>query len=149
MAEAREARDILDELKTPISGVAPHQIQSIMHRLVPLLQNVVKPATGHTVEAVLHELLMGETLLWVIGDFKAITITRIQERPTGRVLWNEWLTGTDMDSWVGDWLTVQDAFARHSKCEAIEFAGRNAYMRRYLPTFNKFRAIRTIYRCEL
>jgi len=116
---------------------------------VPLLQKVVKPATGYTIESVLHDLLTGQTMLWVIDDFKAVTITRVQERPTGRVLWNEWTAGSDMDAWVADWLTVQEAFARHTQCDAIEFAGRNAYMRKYMPTFNKFRAIRTIYRCEL
>ena len=143
------AAEILDEIATPISGVQRDQIGTVLHKLLPLLQSVVKPATGHTPESVIGELLTGELALWVIGDFDAITITRIQERPTGRVLWNEWLAGSNMDDWVGDWLSVQEAYARSLDCTAIEFAGRNGYKRKYNPVFDQFKAIRTIFRQEL
>ena len=144
-----DSAKILDDIDTPISGVLAHNIQPILHRVIPLLELVVKPATGYTIEAVINDLLTQQTALWVIGDFNAITITRIQDRPTGRVLWNEWMAGENMDDWVADWMTVQEAFARSLGCAAIEFAGRNGYKRKYNPTFNNFRAIRTIFRCEL
>lgn len=144
-----DAANILDDVSTPITGVLAGQIQSVMHKLVPLLETVVLPETGYTLEVVLNDLLAQYTSLWVIGDFDAITITRIQDRPTGRVLWNEWLAGSGMDDWVEDWLTVQEAYARHEGCVAIEFAGRNGYKRKYNPKFDNFRAIRTIFRCEL
>lgn len=147
MAEAEHA--VFDEISTPISGVMPDQLPAVWERVEPLFQRVVKPQTGATMESVVHELMHGYLSLWVIGDFQAITCTKILDRPAGRVLWNEWMAGDNMDEWVSDWLKVQEAYARAHECTAIEFAGRIGYLKKYNPQFQEFRAMRTIYRQEL
>ena len=140
---------ILEEIDTHIWGLMPAQVPMAAGRLLPLLRKVVKPDTGHTPEGILQAMANGVLATWIIGDFKAFTCTEVQERETGRVLWNTWMAGDDLDEWIDDWMRVQEAFARHMNCTAIEFAGRKAYERKYMPTFNKFRAIRTVYRQEL
>ncbi len=140
---------VLDTIDTHIWGLMPAQIPAVADRLLPLLQKVVKPETGHTPESVLQEMADGYLATWIIDDFKAFTCTVIQERVTGNVLWNAWLAGEDMDDWVSDWLTVQHAFARHMGCVAIEFAGRKGYARKYMPHQEGWREIRTVYRQDL
>ncbi len=139
---------VLDEIDTHIWGLMPTQIPQVADRLLPLLRKVVKPETGHTPETILQLMAEGVLATWVIGDFKALTCTEVQERETGRVLWNTWLAGEDMDEWIADWMRVQEAFARHMGCVAIEFAGRKGYARKYMPNTG-FRAIRTVYRQDL
>jgi len=133
----------------PIVFVTPEHLNQVLERIVPLLETVVKPDTGYTVDAVIYDLIMGETLLWIIGDFQALTITRIVDKPAERVLWNEWLAGKDMESWVSEWLDVQEQYAKNAGCTAIEFNGRRGYMKKYSPLFPKFKGMRTLYRCEL
>lgn len=140
----------MEGLDTHIWGVMADQLSHVVHRVLPLLERVVLPETGCTPYTVLDDIAQGRIALWVIDDFKAITCTQYQERAAGgRVLWNVWLAGDDMDEWVADWLKVQEAFARQGGCTAIEFAGRKGYARKYMPHFNQFKAIRTVYRQEL
>ena len=143
------AAKVLDDIDTHIWGLMPAQVPYVADRLMPLLRKVAKPNTGYTPESVLQEMIDGHLATWVIGDFKAITCTAVQDRPTGRVLWNTWLSGSDLDEWIDDWMRVQEAFARHMECTAIEFAGRLGYLKKYGARFKNFRAMRTIYRCEL
>ena len=146
----------MDEVrnKNAISFVLPHQLRGVMQDLLPLLERVVRPETGYSIQGVLSDLANGNTLLWVINDWDAITITRLQLRDTGPVLWNEWLAGdpgVDMATWVGDWLDAQEEYARKLNCVAVEFAGRIGYKRKFRQYYKDrdFKAIRTIYRQEL
>lgn len=125
------------------------QLAGIMPRLIPLLERVVKPETGHTVETVLSDLFGGFTLLWVMGDFEIITITRIQDRATERVLWNEWTVGDNLNKWSKIWMETQETYARSVGCRAIEFHGRLGYKKRYEKHFPTCKPIRTLYRQEL
>ena len=140
---------VLEEIDTHIWGLMPVQVPQVADRLMPLLRKVVKPETGHTPETILQLMYEGVLATWIIDDFKAFTCTEVQERETGPVLWNTWLAGEDMDEWLPDWLIVQEAFARHMGCTAIEFAGRRGYEKKYMPYLGNFRAIRTLYRQEL
>ena len=148
MAEANEK--VLEDIDTHIWGVMDWQVPMFAHRIYPLLEKVATPESGHTPESVMSDIAAGRLALWVIEDFKAITCTQFQNRDDGSlVLWNMWLAGEDMDEWVEDWLRVQEAYARAAGCVAIEFAGRKGYARKYMPHFDQFRAIRTVYRQEL
>lgn len=140
---------VLEEIDTHIWGILPEQIPQYAHRILPILQKVATPDTGCTPYTVLDDIAHSRLALWIIGDFKALACTEFQDRHTGRVLWTTWLAGEDMDEWVGDWLRVQEAFARSTGCTAIEFAGRKGYARKYMPHFNQFKATRTVYRQEL
>lgn len=128
--------------------VLPDDLPLVFRKIEPMLKRVVKPDTGHTVEEVLQELALNYLRLWVIGDFNAIVITRIQHRPSERVLWVEWMVGAKLDEWIADWIEIQAEYARVQGCTAVEFNGRRGY-KKYEPMFPNFKAVRTLYRQEL
>lgn len=142
-----------ETLNNAIGAVRFDQIRHILPKLTPLLERVVTPDSGETIESVLADLLRANTLLWVINDFQAITVTRIENLPSERRLWNEWIVNGpvgEMDDWVEDWLYVQEQYALSQGCHSIEFAGRIGYWRKYGSRYgDKFKAKRIIYRCEL
>lgn len=134
--------------RVPITPIQANKIIETLPAIEPMLRRVVKPDTGLTMESVISDLLSGATQLWVIGDFNALSITRIQDRYTERVLWNEWVVGENMDEWAESWMEVQEAYAKATNCHAIEFSGRIGY-RRYEKKFKDFKPIRMLYRREL
>ena len=136
---------VFDEIETPIGGVPPDQVMAVWDRIEPLLRRVVKPQTGQTMDSVLYALQMTQTQLWVIGDFQAIVITSIEQRPLHRVLWVQFCAGDYMDEWLDDWIAVQEEFARANDCAAVEFSGRKGWNkihqkhRDYKPVLTTFR----------
>jgi hypothetical protein len=120
---------VLNEISTPIGGVLPEYVAKVWPKVEPILKRVVKPRTGYTTDHVLVELQLRKWQLWVIGNFDAVVTTCIQVRPLHKVLWVPFIAGNNMDSWLDDWLKVQDAFAKENECIAIEFAGRKGWQR--------------------
>ena len=139
------AQEIFDELTTPIGGVMPNQVVAIWDRVEPLLARVVKPNTGYSLDSVLTALQLADMQLWVVGDFKGVVVTQIMVRPLHSVLWVQFIAGDHMKDWLGDWITVQEEFARHHGCAAIEFSGRKGWNkiheqhREYKPVLTTFR----------
>lgn len=117
------------ELTTPIGGVPAEHVLDVWHRVEPILKRVVSPQTGYDLGHVLTELQLSRWQLWVVGNFDAAVITSILIRPLHKVLWVQYIAGKDMESWLDDWIEVQEAFAKAKGCEAVEFAGRFAWTR--------------------
>ena len=132
----------------PIGAVAPGQIPYVWPRVVPLLEKVVRVQTGYTVEATRLELMFGELVLWVVGDFVAILLTAVQQRHSQKVLWVQFLAGEDMPAWLDDWIVVMENYAKAEGCKAIEFAGRPGWMRLHR-RYPEYRTTMTTYRREL
>lgn len=144
------AEKIFDEIETPIGGVPADMVMTVWHRVEPVLRRVVKPATGYDLDAVLNELQLGQMQLWVIGDFQAVAVTRIQERPRQRVLWCQFIAGDSIEDWLDDWVAVQTEFAKAHDCAAIEFSGRQGwhkYARKF--RFRDYKPVLTTFRKEL
>lgn len=115
---------VFDDIDTPIGGVPPEHVIDVWERAEPVLARVVTPETGYSLETLLTELQMARMQLWVIGDFQAIVVTTIVPRPLHKILWLQFFVGDKMDEWLGDWVKVQDEFARFNNCVAVEACGR-------------------------
>lgn len=140
---------VFDELQTPIGGVPSHKVVQVWDRVEPLLKRVVKPETGWSLQAVLTALQMGTFQLWVIGDFQAVVITQVQDRPEQRVFWVQFIVGDGMQDWLDDWIAVQEAFAREHKCAAVEFSGRKGWRKISEKQYEAYKPVLTIFRREL
>ncbi len=138
-----------DNLVAFIRGVPVNAMASVLPSLIPMLEKVVTPKSGHCVESVLAALLRADKQLWIIGDFKAFTITTIQHRPVERVLWVDWMSGDDMPSWMSEWARFQEILAKDLGCTAVEFAGRIGYKRFEKLYSDRCTPINTLYRCEV
>lgn len=114
----------------------------------PVLARVIKPDTGYTMQSVLNALQLGKMQLWVIGDFQGVVITQIEDRPAQRVLYTLFLAGNNMSEWIDEWCEVQDEYARHNGCAAVEFNGRKGW-NKIGESKPEWKAIRTVFRREL
>jgi len=139
---------IFDEIETPIGGVPADQIMRVWPKVVPLLRRVVKPHTGYDLDSVLTALQFAKLQLWVIGDFQAIAVTEIQERPIHKVLWCQFVVGDHVDDWLDDWEKVQAEFAKASGCVAVEFSGRKGW-HKFQQKYRNYKPVMTTYRKEL
>lgn len=121
--------DVFENLSTPIGGVPATHIMAVWDRVEPILKSAVRTRTGFGLDHVLTELQLGNTQLWVIGNFDAVAITSVQVRPLHRVLYVRNLAGRGMESWFDDWVKVVEAFAKHNDCKFVEFEGRKAWIK--------------------
>ena len=113
------------------------------------LADLIQPATGHTLQSVLRALQTANMQLWVIGDFLAVVITSIEQRPSGeRIMAVNYIAGSGMDRWLGDWLAVQEAYGKAHDCVAIELAGRRGWQKA-LAMWPEYKTAYTVYRREL
>lgn len=137
-----------EKLETPIAMVPAEKIMAVWKRVEPLLKRVVRPHSGYSLINVLTELQLNRMQLWVIGDFQAVAVTSLQQRPLHKILWVQFLAGDHMDSWLDDWETVQLDYARHCDCAAVEFCGRKGWgkLNKHHP---EYKPVWTIYRREL
>ncbi len=110
-----------DSETTPIGGVPVEYLVGIWPKVVPILERVVLPDTGYTLDSVLTELQLARWQLWVIDDFKGAVVTQILDRPAERVLWVHYMAGDDMLDWLEDWVTIQDEYAASVGCTSVEF----------------------------
>lgn len=139
------AEEIFDDVTNAIGGVRAELLMPVWPKAQQVLRRAVKPVTGYTMEAVLNELQTGHMQLWVINDFQGVVVTQIKVLPLHRVLWVMFIAGDHMDEWLDDWIAVQEAYARHNECVAVEFSGRQGWNkiakrhREYRPTWTIFR----------
>ena len=146
--ETAEKRDnIFSEIETYIGRVREDKLLAVWPQVLPVVEKILTKHPGVTPNAILGDLLVGAFELWVIGDFQAISITRIVNKPREKMLFIEWLGGESIDDWVEDWLKVAEAYAKAIGCDSVEFFGRIGY-RRYEKRFN-YKPVNTVYRKEL
>lgn len=139
---------VLDELKIPIGGVPSSEIMKVWAKVEPILARVVKPHTGYDLDALLTSLQLAKSQLWIIGDFQAVGITEIQERPLHRVLWCQFVVGDNVDEWLDDWETLLAAYGREHNCVAVEFSGRKGW-HKFQQRFRNYKPVLVTYRREL
>ena len=146
---AANPQTIFDEIDTPIGGVPSTEVMSVWDKVEPLLRRVVKPHTGHSLDSVLLMLQMARWQLWVMGDFQAVAITEIQNRPLHKVLWCQFIAGDNVDDWLDDWEKVQTEYAKANDCAAVEWSGRRGWIK-FKQKYGKiYKAVLTTYRKEL
>ena len=121
----------------------------VWDRVEPLLRRVLKPVTGVTPDAVLTELQLAKMQLWVIGDFEAVAVTSVNVRPLHKVLWVQYVAGDNMKHWLDDFIRVLESFAEHNECVAVEFSGRQGWLRHLARDHPEFKPVLTTMRREL
>lgn len=131
-----------------MGGIPSTDVIKIWPAVEPILQRVVKRETGHSMQSVLSALLMAKMQLWVIGDFKGVVVTEIQNRPVERVLFTLFLAGQDMKEWIDDWCEYQIEYAKYNGCTAVEFNGRKGW-NKIGETRPDWKSIRTVFRQEI
>jgi hypothetical protein len=139
---------VFDTLETPIGGVPPEHMMTVWPRVEMMLRRVVKPETGYSISSVLTALQMSSMQLWVVGDFQAIVVTRIENRPLFNVLWVQFLAGEHLAKWLDDLIAVVEAYARHHNCRMVEFSGRHGW-NRLQPKHPDYKPVLTTFRKEL
>lgn len=139
---------VVEQLDTQIGGVPPEHVMAVWDRIEPLLQRVVKPDTGHTLDSVRYALLTGAMQLWVIEDFLGLVLTSIEDRPAEKILFVPFMVGDNMKLWLDDWIEVQEAFGREHGCVALEFSGRKGW-NKISESKTNYKPLRTIFRREL
>ncbi len=139
--------DAAEQIGVPIGGVRPDQVMLVWDKIEPVLARAVHPETGDTLDSIRMDLMMAKMQLWVIGDFQGVVVTTIIDRPTHRVLYTPYLAGENMKEWLDDWIDVQDEYAQHNKCAAVEFSGRRGWLKA-LAHKPEFKPVRTIFRRE-
>ena len=142
------AEKVFDEIGTPIGGVPSHAVMAVWSKIEPMLKRVVRPQTGFDLLSVLNQLQLGYWQLWVVGDFEGVIVTNLDIRPKERVLWVRFMAGDNMNDWLDDWIVVQENYARHNGCTAIEFSGRKAWNRIH-EQHREYKPILTTFRREL
>lgn len=120
----------------------------IWPRVESILRRVVIPESGWTLDHLLTALQLGKMQMFVVGDFDAVVVLSVNSLPLHKVLWIEFIAGSNMSEWLDDWKAVQDDVARHYGCKYIEFRGRKGWNRlnKHHPDFE---AIQTIFRKEI
>jgi hypothetical protein len=137
-----------EQLDLPIGGIPSDQIMQVWPGVEPVLARVVKPETGYTLQSVLTALQLAKMQLWVIGNFQGVVVTQIEDRPAQRILYTLFLAGDNMSEWIDEWCEVQDTYARHNGCAAVEFNGRKGW-NKIGEAKPEWKAIRTVFRREL
>lgn len=132
----------------PIGMVPIAMLSQVWHRAEPILQRAVHDVSGFDMPSVLNELRAGNMQLWVVGDFTAVVVTAIHNRPLHRVLWVQFLAGDHMDAWLKYLGDVLHAAAEGLQCKAVEFCGRKGWgkINKHYP---EFKPVWTIYRSEI
>ena len=113
---------------TDIYAMSPDEAEERRGDIESLLDPVTRKR-GYTAETVIDRVKSGDSTMWSINDLGAVGVTDFVQRTTERVLWVSWLAGTDMVTWLDDWLLKLDELAAWSNCDAIEFQGRKGWER--------------------
>jgi hypothetical protein len=137
-----------EKMTLRIGGVPSNMIMDMWPGAEPLLARVVKPDTGYTLQSVLNSLQLAKMQLWVVNDFQGVIVTQIEDRPAQRILYTLFLAGDNMSEWIDGWCEVQDEYARHNGCAAVEFNGRKGW-NKIGESKPEWKAIRTVFRREL
>lgn len=136
-----------EQLNIQMGGVPSTDVMKVWPAVEPMLQRVVTRETGHTLQSVLTALQMARMQLWIIGNYQGAVVTEIQDRPAERVLFTLYLVGEDMKAWIDEWCDLQDQYAQHNGCAAVEFNGRKGW-NKIGESRPEWKSIRTVFRRE-
>ena len=95
---------------------------AILERTRPLLEKLITPKHDQTVETSIMDLYRGDTLLWVVGDFDAMLITRMFRRGAKKILSVDLMAGSKLAEWFPEWTKIETHFAKAHGCDKVEFA---------------------------
>jgi len=139
--------ELFSRLVTQIGGVPSERIADVWERVKPILERVVTPDTGYSLDDVMLELHDATAQLWIIEDFQAVVVTKILDRPTHRAFWVWFAAGDDVASWIDDFTELAEVFAKHMGCRYVEFSGRKGWAKFCKP--NGYRVVLTTFRKDL
>ena len=128
----------------PVYGIPTIYVNQVWSQVEPILKDVIEESDD-TVESTRQAVLDGTYHLWIIGDYSAVAVTQIIERPKRRIAWIQFIAGKDMNIWFDAWIEALEHYAQNEDCAAIEFAGRKGWLRHakkhpeYKPTKTLFR----------
>jgi hypothetical protein len=91
----------------------------------------------------------GEQQLWVAIEDTPLgfSISQVEVSPRFKTLWIMYCGGDRIEEWGWHMLDVFEDFARHMKCQHIEFRGRHGWMK-YAPD-SGYKDVARIYRKTL
>lgn len=138
--------DVFDSI--PVYGIPTVHVDDVWLEARPIIEKAVFDDTDETIDTVYAELLIGNYHLWIIGNYDAIAVTEIQERPARRVAFIRFIAGKDMKRWFDAWVTALEYYAENEDCKAIEFAGRKGWLK-HAEKYTAYKPTRTIFRREL
>ena len=133
--------------RVPVYGIPTQMVDSVWPHARAILTPAVKDETDMTLESVYDDLKTGVFHLWIIGNYDAVAVTQLQDRPKRRVAWIQFIAGYDMPTWFDEWLKAVEFYAQAAGCEAIEFSGRKGWLKHakkhtnYKPTWTVFRRV--------
>lgn len=143
MAEA----EFLEQLETNISGVPSTGVLEVWDRVAPVLDRVVTPDTGYTLEQVMLEIHDQNAQLWIIEDFEAVVVTKVLIRPLHKALWVWYVAGDNAARWMPDLMVLMEAFAGANDCDYVEFSGRKGWAKYCKPS--GYRVVLTTFRKDI
>ena len=129
----------------PIYGIPTIYADEVWEKAEPIIQRAVWDDTDETIASVYSEVISGNYHLWIIGEFEAVAITEIQDRPERRVAWIRFIAGENMDRWFDAWIAALEHYAQNEDCYAIEFAGRKGWLK-HAEKYRDYKPLRTIFR---
>ena len=105
-----------------IEYIPPQHIERDGWQKIAALLDRVCKSGDHTTESVIQEIITGTCHAWSINDFESLCVTRVHQRPRGRILCLDWMAGKGFKSWVGELQDKLTEFALFMDCEIIEAA---------------------------
>jgi hypothetical protein len=132
-----------------VTAIPAEAVVAIWEKVAPILDCVVRPELGYSLDHVLTELQLRRWQLWVLGDFDGVVITTVIGRPLGRVLQILYTAGAGMFNCAEDWLAVEHEYAAHNNCTAVEFQSTRKGWEKICAKFPKYDNGHVIYHKEL
>lgn len=109
--------------------VHPYQAAQHLERVTPVLQRALERDGAYEVGDVFIEMIQGFFQVWVINDYQAVAVTRIQVFPRFKSLQICWCAGDGMKEWLDDLLEVLETYGREMGCSEVEAYGRRGWVR--------------------
>lgn len=109
-----------------------HEAGHHWHRAQPFVERALQAVPcGLASRDVRDALNRGDMQLWSVedGDTKAMLVTQIVPHPEHRVCQVYLGAGDDMDSWLPDFVSRLEQWARNMGCQWIDVAGRKGWER--------------------
>lgn len=116
-----------------IIGVPAPVLRDYWPRAMPLVQKALYVAdTGFSIDSVLSGLFARQMQLWVVEQGKktlAACVTRVDVRPTHKVLSILFLGGDSLYTWIHELLGTLEQYAESLDCKYVECFGRKGWER--------------------
>ena len=137
-------KTVSQEQDCHVGGVPSDKIHLVWDRAAPILETVITPDSGFTLEVVYRALEIGQFQLWVVDDFEGVVVTQIMFRPTDKILHATWLAGANMKRWLRRVEQELETWARFHDCSQLVLQGRKGF-RAYEKEFSDYKPAATVY----